>query len=96
MAEHGSGEEGSEVNQEMYVYEQYETGWWRRFTEKQFAKEKRKRVKASCGFFETFETNDNLGRVIHLTKAQIEEIFNHERSRDPDKYMPSNVDYFNE
>lgn len=49
-----------------YIYEEYETNWWRRFTEDEFEVEKKIRASKGCGFFETFETDENLGDPVHL------------------------------
>jgi len=47
-----------------YIYEEYETGWWRRYTPEEYEAEKRVRLAKGYGFFQTFESFRDLGEVI--------------------------------
>jgi len=39
-----------------YIYEEYETHWWRRFTKAEYEAEKKTRLNKGVGFFKTFDT----------------------------------------
>lgn len=77
-----------------YTYEKYETNWWRRFTAEELETEKQIRAEKGYGFFETFETDEDLGDPVHLRNDEVKEIFKRDKSRHPEKYMPSNAEYF--
>jgi len=48
-----------------YIYEEYETHWWRRFTKAEYEAEKKTRLNKGVGFFKTFESDKDLGDPLH-------------------------------
>ena len=56
----------------IYIYEEYETNHYRRFTPEEWVKEKQIRSEKGYSFFKCFRTQQNLGEVVRLLPQQLE------------------------
>lgn len=54
-----------------YIYEEYETNWWRRFTEDEYNAENEIRQRKGLTWFRVFWSDYDLGEVIRIRCSSI-------------------------